>query len=79
MFQWGAGVDSSTWWLIAFFRLSLQLNPALRSVIRILIQDNAGRKTFSIFFKKDRFSYLMSFNFENAVSHKYVVQKSKRL
>jgi len=47
--------------------------------IRRLMQDNAGRRTFSIFFKKDRFLDMMSFNIENAASHEYVVQMFKRL
>jgi len=40
---------------------------------------NTGRRTFSAFFKKDRFLYLMIVNFENAASHSYVVQKGKDL
>jgi len=39
--------------------------------------DNAGRRTFSAFFKKDRLMDLMIVNFENAASHKYVAQKGK--
>jgi len=46
---------------------------------RRLIQDNAGRRTFSTFFKKNRILCLMTFNFENTASHKYVVQRPKRL
>jgi len=44
-----------------------------------LIQDNAGRRTFVTFFKKDRFLDLMIINFENTASHKYLVQKTKSL
>ena len=35
------------------------------------------RRTFSTFFKKDRFSDLTIINFENASSHQYVVRKAK--
>jgi len=41
--------------------------------------ENAGRKTFSTFFEKDRFLDLTNVNFGNAASHKFVVQKSKNL
>ena len=47
--------------------------------LRRLIQDNAGRRTFLTFFKKDRFLDLMVIKFENTASHKYLVQKSKSL
>jgi len=41
---------------------------------------NAGRKTFSTFFKMHCFLDLMIANFENAASHKYnLVQTAKRL
>jgi len=36
---------------------------------------NAGRRTFPTLFKKDRFLDLMIVNFENATSHKHIVQK----
>jgi len=48
-----------------------------RSSNRSLIQDNAGRRTFSTFFKKDQFLDLMIVNFENTTSHKYLVKKLK--
>ena len=43
------------------------------------MQDNLGRRTFSTFFKPDRSLDLMTFNFENAASHKNVVQTYWRL
>jgi len=46
---------------------------------RRLMQDNIGQRTFSTFFKKDRFLVLMIINFENASLHKYVVQKANSL
>jgi len=46
------------------------------SSMRRLIQDNGGQTTVSTFFKKDRFLHLMIANFENASSHKYVLQKA---
>ena len=49
------------------------------STIRRFIQENAGRRRFSIFFEKDWFLDLMTINFKNAVSRRYVVQKSKVL
>jgi len=49
------------------------------SSIRRLMQVNAGRRAFSTFFNKDHFMNLMIINFENAASHKYVVQKAKGL
>ena len=42
------------------------------------LPDNAGRRTFLTFFKKDRFLDLI-INFENTASHKYLVQHSKSL
>jgi len=41
--------------------------------------ENAGRRTFLTFFKKDRFLKLIIVNFGNAASHKYVVEKGKNL
>jgi len=35
--------------------------------------------TFSTFFKKDQFLYLVIINFVNAASNKYVVQNAKSL
>jgi len=43
------------------------------------MHDSAGQRTFTVFFKKDRFLDLMIINFEIASSHKYVVQNAKRL
>jgi len=40
--------------------------------------QNAGRRTFSTPFKKARFMNLIV-DFENAASHKYVVQQGKDL
>jgi len=47
--------------------------------MRRLIQDNGEQRTFSTFFKKDRFLGLMIINFENASSHKHVVLKANSL
>ena len=44
-----------------------------------MIQDNAGRRASSTVSKEDRFFDLMAVSFENAASHKYVVQKGKSL
>jgi len=41
--------------------------------------ENAGRRTFSTLFKKGRFLNLMIVDFENAASHKCVVEKGKDL
>ena len=38
-----------------------------------------GRRTFSTFFKKDRFLDMMVINFEHASSHKYVMRTAKSL
>ena len=50
-----------------------------RSSFHGLIHDNEGKRTFSTFFKKDRFLVLTIINFEIVASHKYVVQNSKSL
>jgi len=63
----GSWWDGNIWWFL--HRLS----------IRRLMQDNAGRRAFPTFFKKDRILHFMTFNFENAASHIYAMQKSKRL
>ena len=44
-----------------------------------MIQDNAGRRASSTVSKEDRVFDLMVVSFENAASHKYVVQKGKSL
>ena len=43
-------------------------------ILRRLIQANGGQRTFSTFFKNDRFLNLMIINFQNACTHKYFVQ-----
>jgi len=49
--------DGCNWWFLR------------RSSIPGLIQDNAGRKRFLTFFKKDPCLDLMIINFENAALH----------
>ena len=44
-----------------------------------MIQDKAGRRASSTVSEENRFFDLMVASFENAASHKYVVQKSKSL
>ena len=44
-----------------------------------MIQDKAGRRSFLTVSKEDRFFDLMVVSFENATSHKCVVQKGKSL
>ena len=44
-----------------------------------MIKDKAGRRASSTVSKADWFFDLMVVSFENAASHKYVVQKGKSL